>query len=64
MTMKKKYVKPNLISENTDSKIAPLAVGVALAGGYVIGRAVKQVVEINASASKLKCIGKVILNNA
>lgn len=42
--MKRKYIKPQANGNNTIEGIAPaLAVGAALAGGYVIGRVVKQI---------------------
>ncbi len=61
--MKKKYMKPNSgnIMSHANEDITPLAVGAALVGGYAVGRAAKQVFEVDSSANKIKQIRKVVV---
>lgn len=62
--MKKKYNKPNsgnVLSYTKNNDIAPLGVGAALVGGYAIGRAAKQVFEVDSTSSKIKHIRKVVV---
>ena len=57
---KKKYQKPNVISNRTTGLVPALAVGAALAGGYAIGRVVKQAIEVRDDGFKLRSLNKVV----
>lgn len=61
--MKKKYMKPNSgnILSYANEDITPLAIGAALAGGFIVGRAAKQMIEIGSSANKIKQMRKVVV---
>lgn len=61
--MKKKYKKPLLIDSSgqgvsTGAVPAALAAGAALAGGYIIGRVVKQI-EIRTDCDRLNSLERV-----
>ena len=57
---KKEYKRPNVVSEKTTRLLPALAAGAALAGGYVIGRGVKQAMEIRDGGFKLNSLNRVI----
>lgn len=57
---KKEYKKPNVISEKTSGLLPVIAAGVALAGGYAIGRGVKQVFEVREVGIKYPSLNKVV----
>ena len=58
---KKEYKRPNVISEKTTRLLPALAVGAAIAGGYAIGRGVKQAMEIRSDGFKLNSLNKVVV---
>lgn len=60
----KKYVKPQLTNNAMITGIAPaLAVGAALAGGYVVGRVVKAVeIRVNDTLG-IHALREVAINN-
>lgn len=57
---KKEYKRPNVVSEKTTRLLPALAAGAALAGGYVIGRGVKQGMEIRSDVFKPNSLNKVV----
>lgn len=57
--MKKDYKKPQLSSSNKTLSFEPLAVGAALAGGYVVGRVVKSI-EVRPNDLSCKSLIKVV----
>lgn len=57
---KKEYKKPNVVSEKPARLLPALAAGAAIAGGYVIGRGVKQAMEVRTDAFKLNSLSKVV----
>ena len=57
---KKEYKRPDIISEKSTRLLPALAAGVALAGGYAIGRGVKQAIEIRNDGFRLNSLNKVV----
>lgn len=58
---RKEYKKPEIISESKSRLLPAIAVGAALAGGYVVGRGVKQAVEVRSDSFTLNSLNKVVL---
>ena len=58
--MKKDYKKPNIFSEKTAGLLPVVGAGLALAGGYVVGRGVKQAFEVRVNDVMHNSLNKVV----